>query len=72
MLKVNSTGAKALKVLHLTAIAIWIGGAASWLPILAGTDFSNYNATYTAYLNMRAVAWNVIGWGGIVVLPPGC
>lgn len=71
MLKIHSTGAKALKMLHLAAIAIWIGGAASWLPMLAGTDFNNYGATYASYLNMRTIAWNVIGWGGIFSLVSG-
>ena len=64
-LSIGSKGAKALKVLHLAAIALWIGGAVTWLPLIAGSDLTNYQATYTSYLNMRAIAWNVIGWGGI-------
>lgn len=52
-------------VIHLIFVALWVGGVASWLPLVFGDGIENDNQAYATYLNMREIAFNVIGWGGI-------
>ncbi len=65
MKKLGNTGSKILKGIHILFVALWVGGVASWVPLLFGTSTSEVGTTYLTYLNMRAIAWNVIGWGGM-------
>jgi hypothetical protein len=65
MKKTGRKGAKLLKTVHLICVAIWFGGVMSWFPLVYGIDLQEFDSTYTGYLNMRSIAWNVIGWGGI-------
>ena len=71
MKKLTGKGARFLKTIHIVCIAIWFGGVMSWFPLVYGADISNFETTYAAYLNMRSIAWNVIGWGGIGSLLTG-
>lgn len=61
----------ALRVLHFTALALWLGGVLSCLPLLFQADVTKPELFYHAYTQMRAIAWNVIGWGGIFGLVSG-
>lgn len=65
MIKLNKGSAKAVLILHFCTLTLWLGGAISCLPLLYQADLSRYDETYATYLHMRAIAWNVIGWGGI-------
>lgn len=60
-----------LKILHFCSIALWMGGAAALLPLLAVVDFSDPESARTTYLGLRGIAWNVIGWGGIGTVTTG-
>jgi len=71
MKKLTVKRARFLKTIHIVCIAIWFGGVMSWFPLVYGADLSDYESTRAAYLNMRAIAWNVIGWGGIGSLLTG-
>lgn len=71
MKKLKGKGARLLKTIHIICIAIWFGGVMSWFPLVYGADLSDYESTRAAYLNMRSIAWNVIGWGGIGSLLTG-
>ena len=71
MKKLKGRGARFLKPIHIVCIAIWFGGVMSWFPLVYGADLSDYDSTRAAYLNMRSIAWNVIGWGGIGSLLTG-
>ncbi len=52
-------------MLHLACVALWIGGVATWLLLVWGTEAASLDETRATFLNLRAIAWNVIGWGGI-------
>jgi len=65
MKKLKGRGARLLKTAHIVCIAIWFGGVMSW------SILTDYQSTRAAYLNMRSIAWNVIGWGGIGSLLTG-
>lgn len=71
MKKLKGRGARLLKTIHIVCIAIWFGGVMSWFPLVYGADLTDYESTRTAYLHMRSIAWNVIGWGGIGSLLSG-
>jgi uncharacterized membrane protein len=71
MKKLSGKGAKFLKTIHIVCIAIWFGGVMNWFPLVYGADLSHFESTRAAYLNMRSIAWNVIGWGGIGSLLTG-
>lgn len=71
MKKLKGKGTRLLKTIHIVCIAIWFGGVMSWIPLVYGADLSDYESTRAAYLNMRSIAWNVIGWGGIGSLLTG-
>lgn len=64
-MKLGAKGSKILKIIHLAFIAIWFGGVLTWYPLVFGNEFTGFESTYATYLNMRSIAWNVIGWGGI-------
>lgn len=61
----------AVKVLHFCSIALWMGGAAALLPLLATVDFADPDQAHRTYLALRGIAWNVIGWGGIGTVTTG-
>lgn len=65
MKKIGNKGSKVLKIVHICCIAIWFGGVMGWLPLVWLEDLSDFEQTKTTYYNLRAIAWNVIGWGGI-------
>ncbi|TGK00756.1 hypothetical protein EHO59_12520 [Leptospira semungkisensis] len=65
MKKLGPKGSKLLKSIHIIFVSIWVGGVASWLPLLFGSHVTEMGSTYLTYLSMRAIAWNVIGWGGM-------
>ena len=56
---------KCIKSIHLCCVALWIGGVASWLPILASLDAADYESMLQGHLLMKSIAWDLIGWGGI-------
>jgi hypothetical protein len=62
--KLGNSGAKVLKTVHLIFVVMWMGGAISWLPLVYGLSEVR-PGTPDMYLHLRAIAWNVIGWGGI-------
>jgi hypothetical protein len=64
MKKLSGKGAKALKAIHLVFVALWVGGAISLLPLLPAAE-ADFSEAFHSYRSMRAVAWNVVGWGGI-------
>lgn len=63
-MKIGSNGAKVLKTVHLVFVVMWMGGVISWLPLVYGLSEVK-PGTPDMYLHLRAIAWNVIGWGGI-------
>lgn len=65
MKKLGPKGSRALKIIHICCIAIWFGGVMSWFPLVFQADLSDFEQTKTTYYNLRSIAWNVIGWGGI-------
>lgn len=65
MKRLSVQGARPLKILHLACISLWIGGLAAWLPLVFGAGLQSADAAHTTYLHLRAIAWNVVGWGGI-------
>lgn len=65
MIKLSPGAAKTLKAVHIFCITLWIGGLVTWLPLLHGMPLHDRVATQTTYMLLRAIAWNVIGWGGI-------
>lgn len=71
MKKLSAKGSKYLKIIHLIFVAIWFGGFMTWYPLVLGNGLTEYESAYTTYLNMRSIAWNVIGWGGIGSLSTG-
>ncbi|HEY8432650.1 MAG TPA: hypothetical protein VIL20_29970 [Sandaracinaceae bacterium] len=60
MKRLSPRAARPLKIAHLASVALWMGGLAAWLPLVLATE-----ATHVSWLHLRAIAWNVIGWGGI-------
>lgn len=64
-------GGRFLKILHVCCIAVWFGSVMSWAPLVFGLDGADFREVQTTYLNMRSIAWNVIGWGGISSLFSG-
>jgi hypothetical protein len=64
-LKTGAPGAKILKAVHIFCITLWIGGLLSWVPLTTTMPLKDAEATHITYLNLRSIAWNVIGWGGI-------
>lgn len=52
-------------MVHLIFLSIWFGGVIALFPLIYGVDLTDHHKTYSTYLNMRVMAWNVIGWGGI-------
>jgi uncharacterized membrane protein len=71
MKKLGPKGSRNLKIIHICCIAIWFGGVMSWLPLVWLADLSDFEQTKTTYYNLRSIAWNVIGWGGISSLATG-
>ncbi len=62
--------ARPLKILHLACASLWFGGLAAWLPLVF-VPLQSAGAAQTTYLHLRAIAWNIIGWGGIGSLLTG-
>ena len=56
---------KVVKLAHYFFIAMWIGGLLSWFPFIFDSSVESFDKTYTHYIYLRDIAWNVIGWGGI-------
>ena len=52
-------------------MTLWIGGLVTWLPLINSMPLQNKDAALTTYLTMKAIAWNVIGWGGITSFVTG-
>lgn len=65
MKKLGPKGSRLLKIIHICCIAIWFGGVMSWFPLIFQSDLADVEQTKTTYYNLRSIAWNVIGWGGI-------
>ncbi|SHF82046.1 hypothetical protein SAMN05443144_113149 [Fodinibius roseus] len=65
MKKLGPKGSRVLKIMHICCIAIWFGGVMSWFPLVFQSDLADFEQTKTTYYNLRSIAWNVIGWGGI-------
>lgn len=65
MKKLGPKGSRYLKIIHICCIAIWFGGVMSWFPLVFQSDLADFEQTKTTYYNLRSIAWNVIGWGGI-------
>ncbi|ASZ10748.1 hypothetical protein CK934_07020 [Chitinophaga sp. MD30] len=42
-----------------------MGGLLAWLPLINSMELTDLGASRTTYQNLRTIAWNVIGWGGI-------
>lgn len=63
MKRLSRSAARPLKVAHLASVALWMGGLAAWVPLVFATE--PVDATHVTWLHLRAIAWNVIGWGGI-------
>ncbi|HTF31109.1 MAG TPA: hypothetical protein VK625_19775 [Flavitalea sp.] len=64
-LKAGTPGSKVLKAIHIFCITLWIGGLLTWVPLTTTMPLKDIAATQITYLNLRSIAWNVIGWGGI-------
>ena len=64
-------GLQLLKIAHFCCIALWMGGVAALLPILAAVEYGDTQNAVARYLALRSVAWNVIGWGGIGTVTTG-
>ncbi len=64
MRRLTVHAARPLKLVHLTFVALWFGGLAAWLPLVFRIRPGTPDALAT-YLNLRAIAFNVVGWGGI-------
>lgn len=71
MIKLNTTAAKMLKSIHIFCVTLWVGGLLAWVPLVYSMPLNDATATYITYLNLRAIAWDVIGWGGIGVFVSG-
>jgi len=69
--KVNPAGARLLKAVHIFCTTLWIGGLLTFVPLVYNMPLTDAAATRITYLNMRAIAWNVIGWGGITSFVTG-
>ncbi|GAA0550029.1 hypothetical protein [Chitinophaga japonensis] len=69
--KVNPAGARLLKAVHIFCTTLWIGGLLTFLPLVYNMPLTDTAATRITYLNMRSIAWNVIGWGGITSFVTG-
>lgn len=65
MKKLGPKGSRLLKIIHICCIAVWFGGVMSWFPLVFQSDLADFEQTKTTYYNLRSIAWNVIGWGGI-------
>lgn len=65
MIKLGEGGGKFLKIIHLLFVSVWFGGVVTWFPLVFGNELTDPEATLITYRNMRDIAWNVIGWGGI-------
>lgn len=63
-MKLGVRGTQLLKTLHLVAVVMWMGGLISWLPLIHGLSGVQPGGA-AMYLHLRAIALNVIGWGGI-------
>src|SRR5687768_1778426 len=64
-IKLSPRASKLLKAIPIFCITLWIGGLLTWVPLVYGMPLKDKASTYTTYLNLRVIAWNVIGWGGI-------
>lgn len=64
-MKLGRRGGGALKVAHLVCTALWVGGVIALFPLALRVDPADPTTAETIYLNLRAIAWNVVGWGGI-------
>ena len=64
MKRLSVHNARPLKILHLACTSLWLGGLAAWLPLVFG-PMQSVEVAQATYLHLRAIAWNVIGWGGI-------
>ncbi len=65
MKRLSVRAARPLKVAHLAFIILWVGGLAAWVPLVQAGQWGGVDGTRGAYLHMRAIAWNIIGWGGV-------
>lgn len=65
MKTLGAGGRNGLKLAHLIFSALWIGGVCALIPMAFSVDTTDLVSTRTTYLNLRAIAWNVVGWGGI-------
>ena len=63
-MKLGARGTQALKTLHLVAVVMWMGGLITWVPLIHGLSGVQAGGA-EMYLHLRAIALNVIGWGGI-------
>lgn len=64
-MKLGRRGTRALTTVHLVFTALWVGGVAALLPVAMTVDPVDPAAARSTYLNLRTIAWNVVGWGGI-------
>jgi hypothetical protein len=65
-MKLGPRGVKTLKVVHLGATVLWMGGVLSWLPLVFSfASATSYSAQHVTYEHFRLIAFNVIGWGGM-------
>lgn len=65
MKRLSVLAARPLKLVHLTFVVMWVGGVVAWLPLVFGVGLGRTPDALTTYLNLRAIAFNVVGWGGI-------
>jgi putative copper export protein len=71
MKKLGFKGKKTFKIIHICLIIIWVGGIVSWLPLMSALQSNNYNEIHVTYLNLRSLAYGIIGWAGIGTLLTG-
>lgn len=65
MRRLNPKIAKVLKAAHITCVALWFGGVATWIPLLLALPDATFVEASNIHTNMQQIAYNVIGWGGI-------
>ncbi len=65
MRKLGFKGKKIVKIIHICFIIIWAGGIVSWVPLMSTLQSNNYTEVHETYLNLRTLAYGLIGWAGI-------